>query len=627
MTVALLAIVGPLVAAGLILLARRGVTSLAVAGVVVSLAAAATSLWRVYDGERYAATAPGLPSLPLRLVVDPLAAVLSVTVAVVATLVMIYAVGYMRDDPGQARFFAGMSFFIAAMQTLVIAGDWVLFLTAWELIALSSYLLIGFWYERPGAREAATRAFLTTRAADVGLYVGVFILIGRAGTSEIAVTLGVDGGAAAAAGLLLLLGAMGKSAQAPLHGWLQDAMAGPTPVSALLHSATLVVAGVILLTRAFPLIPGDVRLIVGLVGGVTAIITGTMAVAQGDFKRMLASSTSSQLGYMLLALGAGSVGAAMFHLVTNAAIKSGLFLGAGIFQHDRHSTSFDDLAGIGRQRRRSFVAVALAGLSLAGIPPLAAFWSKDAVIAATLDSSYAWLLGSFAIVGALLTGVYIARALRILWGASGEPDKETPSVSRLMGTGLAGLALLAVLLGVVAEPLSDFLDLHIPEDVSGLVAGLVAAVVGLLGGWMRVDTRLPRAVQVAARNGFRLGGGYAGLVANPSMRMAQFGDHLDRAIHAGVFAAGRGTLSMAANWNQLDVFVHRGVLAVGANSMAAARISRTTDEDGIDELIRRLVRSTAQLGMRARRLQTGLIHRELLLAAGATVLVAVLLFT
>ena len=627
MTIALLAIIGPCVAAGLILLARRSVAPLAVVGVAVSLVSAVITLVRVNDGARFSATAPGLPGMPLHLAVDPLAAVLAVTVTVVATLVMIYAAGYMREDPGQPRFFAGMSFFVGSMQLLVLAGDWVLFLVAWEMIALASYLLIGFWYERSGVREAATRAFLTTRAADVGLYIGVFILIDRTGTSEIAASLGVEGGAATAAGLLLLLAAIGKSAQVPLHGWLQDAMAGPTPVSALLHSATLVVAGVILLTRAFPLIPADVRLVVGLVGGLTAIVAGIMAATQRDFKRMLASSTSSQLGYMLLALGAGSAGAAIFHLVTNAAIKSGLFLGAGIFQHDRHSTNFDELAGVGRQRRRSHLAVAVAGLSLAGIPPLAAFWSKDAVIAATLDAPFAWLLTSFALTGALLTGLYMARALRILWGTGGEPEGSSVAGLGLMGTGLAVLALLAVLLGFVAKPLANLLGMHIPENITGLVAGLIAAVVGLLGGWMRVDLWWPRSRQIAARNGFRLNSDYTGLMVRASLRLARFWDRLDRAIHSGVLAAGRGTLGFATTWNRLDLFVHRGVLAVGTQSMAIAHASRITDEVGIDGLILQIVRSASRLGGRARRLQSGLIHREMLLAAGATALVIVVLFT
>nr|MDQ3317211.1 NADH-quinone oxidoreductase subunit L [Actinomycetota bacterium] len=228
-------ILGPLVAAALILVLRRGAPALGLLGAGISLVAALFTLSRVAGGARYAAELPGLPGLPLRLVAEPLTALLAVLVAVVGFLVMVYAVGYMRGEESLPRFFAGMSFFVAAMQALVLAGDWVLLLAAWELIGFSSYLLIGFWFERPGVGPAATRAFLYTRTADLGLYAAIFVLISQSGTSEISRTLEAGGPAAVLAGLFLLLAAMGKSAQTPFHGWLLDAMAGPTPVSALLH--------------------------------------------------------------------------------------------------------------------------------------------------------------------------------------------------------------------------------------------------------------------------------------------------------------------------------------------------------------------------------------------------------
>ncbi|MDP9475802.1 MAG: NADH-quinone oxidoreductase subunit L, partial [Actinomycetota bacterium] len=299
-SVAASAILGPLAAAALVLLLGRGAAALALLGSAVGLSGAFFALARAAaDGARLEATLPGLPELPLRLLVEPLTATLSATVAVVSALVMIYAVGYMSEEEGgKARFYAGMSFFAAAMQTLVLAGDWVLLLASWELIGLSSYLLIGFWFWRAGIPPAATRAFLYTRTADLGLYVAIFILIAQAGTSEIPRTLEIGGPAATIAGLLLLVAAAGKSAQTPLQGWLQDAMVGPTPVSALLHSATLVAAGAILMIRTAPLLPPGVLLIVGLLGGLTAIATGLMALALGDLKRLLAASTSSQYGFM-----------------------------------------------------------------------------------------------------------------------------------------------------------------------------------------------------------------------------------------------------------------------------------------------------------------------------------------
>ncbi|MBA3583674.1 MAG: NADH-quinone oxidoreductase subunit L, partial [Gemmatimonadetes bacterium] len=282
MTAAALTILGPLSAAALVLALRRVPAALALLGTLVGLVGAGLALAGVAGGTRYGATLPGLPGLPLRLTVEPLTAVLSVLVAVVGFLVMIYAVGYMTGEESQVRFFAQMSFFVAAMQTLVLAGDWVLLLAAWELIGFSSYLLIGFYLERADAAAGATRAFLYTRSADLGLYVAIFVLVASTGTSEIPATLGTSGVAAGVAGIAMLVAAAGKSAQAPLYGWLQDAMAGPTPVSALLHSATLVAAGAILMIRAYPLLSPGVLLAVGLLGGLSALIAGLSALAQRD---------------------------------------------------------------------------------------------------------------------------------------------------------------------------------------------------------------------------------------------------------------------------------------------------------------------------------------------------------
>ncbi|HEU5431992.1 MAG TPA: proton-conducting transporter membrane subunit, partial [Thermomicrobiales bacterium] len=466
MSPALAVVFGPLAATAAILLVRRWCGAIAIVGAAVSLVAAGFALADVARGIESATIVPGLPGMPLRLTADPLGALLALTVAVVSFLIFTYAAGAMAGDPGQTRFFAGMAFFAAAMQTLVLAGDWLLFLAAWELIGFASYLLIGFWFARPGVGGAATRAFTTTRAADLGLYLGVFILTAAAGTTAIAASRQVGGAAAAVAGLALLVAAIGKSAQVPLQGWLQDAMVGPTSVSALLHSATLVVAGVVLLSRADPLLTPDVRFAIGVVGGVTAVVAGLSAVAQRDVKRLLAASTSSQIGLMLLALGAGSVAAAVVHLVANAAMKSALFLGVGVFQHDRDSTAFAALAGVGRERRGVFAAVVVAGLALAGIPPLAGFWSKDAVIAAALDAPTALALAPLALAGALLTGIYVARMLRLLWGDASDGGREPEAATAeliAMGTGLAGLTALAAILGLALEPIGRLLGVDIPS--------------------------------------------------------------------------------------------------------------------------------------------------------------------
>ncbi len=623
MSIAALAILAPLIAAALILVVRRVPELLALVGAGIGVLAAVATLARVADGARFTATLPGLPDRPLRLVVDPLAVVFSTVVAVVAFLVLIYAVGYMRGERDQIRFYAGMSFFAAAMQGVVLAGDWVLLLVCWELIGLASYLLISFWFERPMVGPAATRAFLTTRAADLGLYLGIFLLVARTGTTTIAETPHTSGATATVAGLLLLIAAMGKAAQAPFQGWLQDAMLGPTPVSALLHSATLVAAGAILLTRVAPLLHGNVLLAVGAVGGVTALVTGVTALAQRDLKRLLASSTSSQLGFMLLAIGAGAPVAAVFHLVTHAAMKSALFQGAGIFQHARDSTAFADLGGVGRAHRRVFVGFAVAGLALAGVPPLAGFWSKDAIVAATLASPYGWLLAPLALIGTLLTGAYVSRALRLVWDGDGT-DAPVPG-SRWMGAALAGLALLAATLGLALRPIDHLLSAAVPENSIGLAGALLAAALGLVVGWSVPVARLLGPLRTSAETGFRVAGGLDALVVRPALVLAALAARLDGVILRGVFAVGRGALGVARVADRVDAGDHAAVMGVGRVSLVLAALSRRTDEGGIDRAIADLVRGTRNLGAQARRLQSGFVSRELVVAVGGGMLLVVLL--
>jgi NADH-quinone oxidoreductase subunit L len=584
----------------------------------------------------FLAILPGLPGLPFRLTIEPFSALISLVVAVVSSFVLIYATGYMQPEE-QPRFFAQMLFFIGAMQILVLAGDWILFLIAWELIGLASYLLIGFWYERPGVATAAARAFLTTRTADFGLYVGIFILINQSGTSEI--TRSVNqlqanaGFPATIAGLLLLGGAMGKSAQLPLQGWLQDAMAGPTPVSALLHSATLVAAGVILLVRSFPLLSVNEGLLltVGVIGGLTTVATGLMAVGQTDLKRLLASSTSSQLGLMFLALGAGSVGAAVAHLVTHAAMKSTLFLAAGRFQHTYHSTSLVTLAGTGRRQPLTFGIFVIAGLALAGVPPLAGFWSKDAILAATLHSVQPWLFTGFTLLGTLLTGVYIARVLGLLWqkpastenGYAVEKISASRRTERWMLVGLTGLAILATGLGLGVKPIGQLLNQEIPEDFVGIGLGLLAAGTGLAIGWLLPLERLPAFFKTIADRGFRLAGGWDRLLIRPLMLLAKAVGAVDTKLHSFILKSGRVVVAVARRLGQLDNRLHRGVIAVGRFNLWLANLSRRTDENGIDRFIGLLVNGFRRLGQNARRLQSGLVHRELLLTTGAVALLVV----
>jgi len=596
-------ILAPLSMMVLILVLRRLPAALALLGAFAGLLASFVLLASAFGGNSSEILLPGLPDMPLRLTATPLTALLATLVAVISSLVLVYAVGYMKQDEEKTRFFATMLLFVSAMQTLVLAGDWILLLAAWELIGLSSYLLIGFWYRRPGVSSAATRAFLYTRSADLGLYTAVFILIASAGSSDIATTLSTGGNAAIAAGLFLLVAAMGKSAQTPLQDWLLRAMAGPTPVSALLHSATLVAAGAILLIRVAPMLAPEVLLVIGLVGGITTVVAGLIALAERDLKRLTAASTSSQYGLMLVAVGAGVPLAALLHLIAHAAIKSSLFLGAGIFQHSRNSTELEQLQGAGRDRPRVFFGFAVAALALAGIPPMSGFFSKDAIIAASLASPNAMLLAPLALAGTLLTGAYMARALRILW--RGEARPRAIAGLGWMAAGLAGLVSLAVILGIAFASIEQLLNTRLPENslfrFLPEILGLSAALGGLALGWLLPVQRLLGPLLPLARTGFAIAGGFDNLLVRPAFAIAHRCEQLERALYAGVLAVGRfGTL--------------------------IGRAARRSDEKGIDGLIFSLVRRTVDLGSRARRLQSGLIHRELAITVVGTAVIFAALF-
>ncbi len=589
------AILVPLFTAILILLLRRIPAALALAGATVGLLASAALLVDAFGGISNELMLPGLPDLPLRLLATPLTALLSTLVAVVGSLVLVYATGYMKQDTEKVRFFATMLFFITAMQMLVLAADWILLLAAWELIGLSSYLLIGFWYRRPGVKSAAIRAFLYTRSADLGLYIAVFILIADTGSSDIAATLNTSGNVATAAGLLLLVAAMGKSAQTPLQDWLQRAMAGPTPVSALLHSATLVAAGAILLIRTAPMLPQHVLFVIGIVGGITTVVTGLIALAERDLKRLLAASTSSQYGLMLVSIGAGVPLAALLHLIAHAAIKSALFLGAGVFQHNRESTLFTKLKGAGREQPRIFFGFTVAALALAGIPPLSGFFSKDAIIAAALASPNALLLASLALAGTLLTGAYMARALRILWRGGNKAQGIITSSAGLnwIGAGLAGLVTLAIVLGAAFPTIETALATLPPESSLARVLGLSAALGGLTLGWFIPSPRLLGSLLPWAQRGFAIAGGFDNLLVRPVFAIASSCEKFERRLYATA-------------------------LAVGKLALRTGRIVRFSDEQGIDRLIFSFVRGTVNFGSRARNLQSGLIHRELAIAVVVT---------
>ncbi|MCH8106996.1 MAG: NADH-quinone oxidoreductase subunit L [Chloroflexi bacterium] len=354
------------------------------------------------------------------ILVDPLTLAMLGLVTFVALMVQIYSLGYMKGDPKFGWYYAVHALFAASMLTLVLVDNFLLLYVAWELVGVCSYLLIGFWHERPSAREAAKKAFIVTRIGDVGLLIGILLLwrevdsFSMSAAFDAARTGAMSTGIATTAALLIFLGAMGKSAQVPFHVWLPDAMEGPTPVSALIHAATMVVAGVFLVARAFPIFvaSGDALLVVAIVGLVTALMAATIALVATDLKRILAYSTISHLGLMMLSLGAFGYTAAIFHLLAHGFAKSLLFLGAGSVLHSTEKQDIREMGGLRRVMPLTAIVFSLGALSLGGIPILAGFWSKDEILIAVNDHRTPVFI-VLALVTALLSALYMARAMMV----------------------------------------------------------------------------------------------------------------------------------------------------------------------------------------------------------------------
>src|SRR3989442_15094031 len=357
--------------------------------------------------------------------VDPLAGVMLLVVTGVGFLIHLYSAGYMRGDPGYARYFAYLNLFVFSMTMLVLAGNFLLLYVFWEAVGLCSYLLIGFWYTRDSAVAAGKKAFIVNRVGDFGFGLGIMWIWTALGTLDyVAVFKGAETLAPATAtgiALLLFLGACGKSAQLPLHTWLPDAMEGPTPVSALIHAATMVTAGVYMVARSHALFERSaVALDVVLwVGVITAVFAATIGLVQTDIKRVLAYSTVSQLGYMFAALGLGAYAAGIFHLVTHAFFKALLFLGAGSVIHGLHGEQdLRKMGGLASKMPITATTMWIGGLGLAGAPLLAGFFSKDEILGAALGTEH---LGIFTLLlaGAFMTAFYTFRLLFLAF--SGAP--------------------------------------------------------------------------------------------------------------------------------------------------------------------------------------------------------------
>ncbi len=415
--------------------------------------------------------------IPLRIelgvLLDPLVAIMLVVVMIITALVHLFSIGYMKGDPKYHRYFAYLGIFAFSMLGIVVTNNFLMMYAAWELVGLSSYLLIGFWYEKPMPAYAGTKAFLVNRIGDIGMWTGILILFTSYGTfrfDEIFAYIAAGqlpfGSEAwlTAAGILIFMGAIGKSAQFPLHTWLPDAMEGPTPVSALIHAATMVAAGVYLVARTFPMMSGGALIVIASIGTITAFVAATIALVQNDIKKVLAYSTVSQLGYMVLALGVGAYTAAFFHLVTHAMFKACLFLGSGsvihamhdglhhIDDHDSDAQDIRNMGGLAKKMPVTFATFLVATLAISGVPIFSGFLSKDEILAGAwafggLQGELSVLIPWIGFIVAAMTAFYMFRLVILTFlGESKRPDifahiHESPMTMKIPIIVLATLSL------------------------------------------------------------------------------------------------------------------------------------------------------------------------------------------
>lgn len=592
---------------------------------------------------------------PLRmgLLLDPLTALMAVMVSFVGLLIFVFSTGYMRDDANVARFFCFLSLFAAAMLGLIVANSLLLLFICWELVGLASYLLIGFWFHRPEAAAAAKKAFITTRIGDLGLLLGLLWLQHAGGTLlcydhgqgvlEPAVLNGLAGHSVAggfalstAIGLLVFCGAVGKSGQFPLHVWLPDAMEGPTPVSALIHAATMVAAGVFLVARVYPLMAADLvrpevplhaLTVVAFTGAATALLGALVAVAQHDIKRILAFSTVSQLGYMMLAVGVGSWTAAVFHLLTHAFFKALLFLGAGSVIHAaHHEQDIRFLGGLRGRMRTTFTTFAVGMMALAGVPFLfSGFWSKEAILHAAQVWPVSPLPFLASLVAVALTAFYSTRLVaEVFYAAPRSPAAEEAREGGWpLTVPLLLLAVGAVGLGFLGTPAFPWLQAALEGQAEvprgpllagvGLMVGSAALVaLGAGAGWA-VYGRRPRTspadrdpLEVLTPTVFHALGrrlGFDELYAATALRaneaLARLADFLDRGVWGGAvrLVAGLGLLGGA--------------------------VGRETDEQTLNGGFDAATRGARGLGLLYSRLQTGQVHGYLRTLAFGFVLVLI----
>lgn len=580
-------------------------------------------------------------------VLDPLTAVMLVMVTFVGLLIFIYSVGYMAHDDNFARFFCFLSLFAGAMLGLVIANSLLLLFICWEIVGLTSYLLIGFWYQKPSAAAAAKKAFITTRIGDLAFLLGMVWLFSQAGTllfydsgagclehtalvKLVAQTTIFGMGASTGIALLIFCGAIGKSGQVPLHVWLPDAMEGPTPVSALIHAATMVAAGVFLVARVYPLMSAHIGpglssasapalKVVTWIGAITAVFAASIAVAQDDIKRILAYSTVSQLGYMMLGLGVGGAAVGMFHLITHAFFKALLFMGAGSVIHGCHEEqNIRRMGGLWKLMPITFATYAVGMLALCGFPLFfSGFWSKDAILhaASTWSASRApFYLAAF---GVLLTAFYMTRqVVYVFFARSHRSEKaltphESPTVMTFPLVILAAFSMLLGLIGTPAWPwFSTFLNgQQVRFDLRGFAESGVLAVmlsstillmIGLGIGWLLYRNE-PAEGRIAADPVEQF---------NPQVfNLLRNGWFVD-AFYRATFVRFTRWFSVFCDWLDRSVF-NGAVQLVSSLTLGASRLSRSTDVFVVNRIFDQSCEEAVLSGRLLSRLQDGRVQSYL----------------
>jgi NADH-quinone oxidoreductase subunit L len=502
---------------------------------------------------------PPVFRVPLGLTLDQLSRTMAVLVSGVGALIHIYSLGYMRNDEGKSRYFAALSLFMFAMLGIVFANNFVMLFIFWELVGFTSYVLIGHWFFRDTAADAANKAFITTRIGDFGFMIGILMLWTATGSvvfAEIAPRIPMivaHPTFVAIVALLIFCGAVGKSAQFPLHVWLPDAMEGPTPVSALIHAATMVAAGVYMLVRVAFIVQASqtALLVVAWIGTITAVMAALIAAQQDDIKRILAYSTLSQLGYMVMAVGLASNDAAMFHLFTHAFFKALLFLGAGsVIVMLHHEQNIWKMGGLRRKLPITFVTFTVGALALIGCPPFSGFFSKDAILALAYERDMP--IFTVALFTAFLTAFYVIRMLVIVFFGNPRSDsadqaRESPSI---MTWPLIVLAILATLggFGFFAR---NFLAVPVENEVAAFVP-VLAIVALILGGGLAFAVYRGRSTEAVdielLRHKFYFDESYSWLISCTQELLARVSAFVDRwIIDAGaVGGSSRGTWGIGA---------------------------------------------------------------------------------